>query len=329
MGRSFLPHEFIPSFLEILAGLGEVHGPVMTGDGVAALRHLDEPGKLRLDCRRTLIPPKKYLLPPRETCLTWTPEKFYEVTGAAPGRIILVGIPACDLHGITYLDRVFLAEPPDPLYSARRNLLTLVAVSCEPDDACFCGDVGSCRPVGFDLFMGQDEEGFFLTVGSARGEEIMQCIDHLLIERKSPPPLPTHPELERMKLACVAGETFEKSPLWGEFASRCLSCGACSHCCPTCYCFDVREYGLLDGRRSERAREWDNCLFKAHGEVSGGGSFRRSREERLRYRFQHKYLGFGPLRGVVSCVGCGRCREVCPVGIDLAALFREGNHEQP
>lgn len=329
MGRSFLPQDVVQSFLEILAGFGEVHGPVMTGDGVAALRHLDGPGKLRLDCRRTLIPPKKYLLPPRETCLTWTPEKFYEVTDADPGRIILVGIPACDLHGIAYLDRVFLAEPPDPLYCARRNLLTLVGVSCEPDSACFCGDVGAVCPVGFDIFMKQEPEGFFLSSGSLRGDEIMESADHLLIEGKPSPEMPPNPEPGLIERACGAGETFAASPLWGEFAARCLSCGACSHCCPTCYCFDVREYGLLDGRSAERGREWDNCLFKAHGEVSGGGSFRRSREERLRYRFQHKYLGFGPLRGVVSCVGCGRCREVCPVGIDLAALFREGNHEQP
>ena len=33
-----------------------------------------------------------------------------------------------------------------------------------------------------------------------------------------------------------------------------------------------------------------------------------------------KYRGFGPLQGIPSCVGCGRCRVVCPTGIDLRPL---------
>jgi formate hydrogenlyase subunit 6/NADH:ubiquinone oxidoreductase subunit I len=128
--------------------------------------------------------------------------------------------------------------------------------------------------------------------------------------------------------ASVRGETFEKSALWDEFAGRCLSCGACSLCCPTCYCFDIREYGALDGETTMRLREWDNCLFKDHGEVAGGFNFRKSRQERFHYRYQHKYLGFGPTRGIVSCVGCGRCRVVCPVGIDLLELFKESEDEK-
>ena len=84
------------------------------------------------------------------------------------------------------------------------------------------------------------------------------------------------------------GETFPDSPLWDDFADRCLSCGACSLCCPTCYCFDVREYGGLDGETAERLREWDNCLFKDHGMVAGGHNFRKERRERFHYRFRER-----------------------------------------
>ena len=112
---------------------------------------------------------------------------------------------------------------------------------------------------------------------------------------------------------------FTDHPLWEKFARTCLACGACSVCCPTCYCFDVREYPSLGGVGS-RLREWDNCLFASHGEVAGG-NFRPGRLDRLRYRFLHKYCGFSPLQGMSSCVGCGRCKEVCPVGIDLRELL--------
>ena len=84
----------------------------------------------------------------------------------------------------------------------------------------------------------------------------------------------------------------------------------------------MREDPSLSGG-SLRLREWDNCLFKTHGEVAGGG-FRDSRLERLRYRFLHKFCGFSPLQGTVSCVGCGRCKEACPVRIDLRELTKPG-----
>jgi ferredoxin len=73
----------------------------------------------------------------------------------------------------------------------------------------------------------------------------------------------------------------------------------------------------------KRQRVWDNCFFRDHGLVAGGHNFRPDRTARLRFRFEHKYLGFGEQRGIISCVGCGRCQRVCPVEINLANVLEK------
>lgn len=329
MAMDFLKNDSLPFFLEALVPFGEVHGPIMTDDGVPAFGRIDSAADLLLDYQRTLIPPKKFLLPPRETCLTYSADEGYRLPLPSEQKIILFGLHPCDLAGIAYLDKVFAATDPDPLYLKRRHNLILAGLSCDPDENCFCGDAGISEPPLFDFYMRRTEEGFHVTAGSLQGEKIISRLATLFSEREVAPASRQACSIERNIFAASAcNETFQDSPLWDDFAARCLSCGACSVCCPTCYCFDIREYSGLDGETAQRLREWDNCLFTDHGMVAGGFNFRKSRRERFMYRYQHKYLGFGPVRGIVACVGCGRCREVCPVKIDMLELFREANYEK-
>lgn len=328
MENGYLEKNDRDRFLDTLRTFGELHGPTIAENGVAAFALLSDASPLRLDYRRTLIPPKKYLIPFREELLHCHDGSYRPVM--PPDRdIILFGVHPCDLEAIAYLDRVFLGDPPDPCYAARRARLTLIGISCEPDDFCFCTAAPETAPC--DLFLSAREDGFLVSAATPRGEAIVRAAGDLLTESApgGPPPLagvgaeaaPPHPP-------CGSGcgippqdpqLRFSENPLWDRFAQICVSCGACSVCCPTCYCFDVREYPGLSGD-AVRLREWDNCLFKTHGEVAGG-NFRATRLERLRFRFLHKYCGFSPLEGVSSCVGCGRCKEACPVDIDLRELF--------
>ncbi|MDR3579827.1 MAG: 4Fe-4S dicluster domain-containing protein [Oryzomonas sp.] len=329
MARNLLKRDSISFFLEILATFGKLHGPILTDDGVLAFRPLGSGNDLLLEYSRTLVPPKKYLLPPRDAVLFFAPDEWYHQLAAAVPETILVGLHPCDLQGIAYLDKVFLGDRIDPLYRARRTALTLIGLSCEPDENCFCGDLSATETHGCDLFMHQSPGGFNLKDNTPKGTAILDRLTPILAEGKSLPAVSRTCDMAAaIQLASVRSETHGESALWDEFAERCLSCGACSLCCPTCYCFDIREYGALDGESTVRLREWDNCLFKDHGEVAGGFNFRKSRQERFQYRYRHKYLGFGPTRGIASCVGCGRCRAVCPVGIDLLELFKERQDEK-
>mgnify|MGYP001182258139 CR=1 FL=1 len=319
MEKSFLEATRLHSFLEKLRLFGALHGPTVTDAGVTVFAPIADPAELRMDYRRTQIPPKKYLLPFREQLLSYR-EGRYALPAEAPAAIVLYGVHPCDLAGIAYLDLVFLGDNPDPGYAARRAQLTLVGISCEPDDFCFCSapdSVANC-----DAFLTVTKGGYLFSAVTARGKEIAAAAADLLSAADAPRPVAARhqgPSIVPQDPAL----RFSDHPLWQKFADTCVSCGACSVCCPTCYCFDVREYPALDGA-GVRIREWDNCLFATHGEVAGA-NFRPTRLDRLRYRFLHKYCGFTPLQGITSCVGCGRCKAVCPVDIDLRELFSEAD----
>ncbi|SNB46023.1 4Fe-4S dicluster domain-containing protein [Geobacter sp. DSM 9736] len=318
----FLQDIHLPRFIEHLSDHGVLHGPIRTDDGVLAFRPLRSPGEIQHHYSRTLLPPKKYLLPPREKILEWSEAAGYMHVLEEHPPIVLYGLHPCDVAGIAYLDKMFLHS--DQCYEEKRKALILVSVSCEPDQFCFCGATGSCSTACGDIHLEAGEGGFYIHPAGEIGDVLLASSSSFLEDREPP----RHEERSfpgeaPIKEAVACGEKFNQSPLWDEFADRCLSCGACSLCCPTCYCFDIKEHGDLDGSSAPRLREWDNCLFRSHGEIAGGTNFRLSRRERFRYRYQHKYLGFGPSRGLLSCVGCGRCREVCPVEIDLLRLFEE------
>lgn len=259
-----------------------------------------------------LIPLKKVVFPPHDLLWTLRGDAYRQPEPPAT-PVALVGIAPCDLYALSYLDLVFA---DDPHYQRRRQKLLLIGYECQSGPECFCPP--RTGPSPFDLFFAAKR----LWIGSAKGEEIVSLLTDDLAR---PDDLPFPEEMTRGKQERPDNleQLFSASahwPLWREVGERCLSCGACSAVCPTCYCYAMNDEAMPAGDTTRR-REWDNCFFRDHALVAGGQNFRRTRAERLRFRFEHKMLGFGNLRGIASCVGCGRCARACPVDIDISAVL--------
>jgi len=316
----FMASSLLEKFLGLLQQQGALHGPLRGDDGVLRFAPLGAGQLPDLTSLRPLLPPKKYLLHPVETILTYQPGSGYREPSGTMEPLILLGLHPCDLAAISYLDRLFMHDDPDPTYAARRAAMTLIGTSCTPDELCSCHLHPYPLHAGYDLFLQQTYDGFVVRSGSNRGEQLLGILTPLIEQRDLEVPADTRRFFGQQLPQPPESELDPTLPDWQELAGHCLGCGACSICCPTCSCFDVLEYGGLDGSSAERLRRWDNCLFKSHGEVAGGKSFQKERAQRFRYRYRHKYRGFGQLRGIPGCVGCGRCREVCPSGIDLRPL---------
>lgn len=259
------------------------------------------------------------LFHPRETILTYSVGSGYQLPVEDNSPLILFGIHPCDLAGINYLDQIFLGDYQDPMYAARRYAMTLVGISCAPDQFCSCHRFKSPLKALSDLFLQVVDGGYTVASGSARGDDILEAIADLLEENTAKTPVDTRSFFDQAIPPRVLAGPDKTLSEWQELAGRCLGCGACSVCCPTCYCFDVLEFSGLDGRSAERIRRWDNCLLKKHSQVAGDVSFEKGRDERFVYRYRHKYQGFRDLQ-IPSCVGCGRCRSACPAGLDLRSL---------
>ena len=110
------------------------------------------------------------------------------------------------------------------------------------------------------------------------------------------------------------------SPVWEELYKPCLACGTCTFVCPTCQCYDIKDYDT--GHGVQRYRCWDSCMYSDFTMMAHGNN-RNSQMQRFRQRFMHK-LVYYPVNnnGMFSCVGCGRCVEKCPSSLNIVKVSK-------
>ena len=287
---------------------------------------LDSPDELRLDYDTTLLPPKKYLLPQRETLLKYRVGTKLDVAEhvEAPERILL-GVHPYDIKAISQMDRYFTEEHPDVHYIRKRENTIIVGLDpINVSENAFCNAMNSAiADGGFDLMLTDIGDKYVVAIGSDEGEALLaehaRCSDASKADIKAR-------DKARQKIAemCAKQETSftaqelpellergESHMVWEDKGDKCLSCGSCVMVCPSCYCFDVRddvELNLVDGHRW---RQWDGCVLEDFAKVASGENFREARVARYRHRFYRKGQYLFKRFGEPACVGCGRCVSAC------------------
>ena len=246
---------------------------------------------------------------------------------------VLFGVRACDCRSFDILDSVFLAEPADTYYQARRAHGTVVTLACaEPEETCFCGAFGidAAEPAG-DVTCWMDAENLYWRANTEKGEALtksLSCLadggDEAVAEQQAQTravmsKLPLH-DLDLSSFGAGKTKALFDRPEWKQLSESCLGCGTCTFVCPTCQCYDIQEFNT--GKTVKRFRCWDSCMYSDFTKMSAGQP-RPTQLERFRQRFMHKLVYYPENNeGLYSCVGCGRCLQKCPIHMNIAKVIR-------
>ena len=249
-------------------------------------------------------------------------------------HFVVFGMKACDVRGISVLDQVFLAEPVDSYYAARREHGIIVSLACgQPEESCFCkvfgidctepeGDVVTWLTEGFLYWKSVTEKGENLTALVA---DLLEDTDEKAVDAQKSAIAAIVERLPYANLSLEGwnGEALNEkfnSPVWDQLYKPCFGCGTCTFVCPTCQCYDIKDYDTGSG--IQRYRCWDSCMYSDFTMMAHGNN-RTSQLQRFRQRFMHKLVYFPANNGgMYSCVGCGRCVDKCPNNLNILKVIK-------
>lgn len=266
---------------------------------------------------------KEFLTPLSETLFYFTESKVTEAE--LPDTPVLIFLRSCDMHAIKRLDQVYLqnGSMPDWFYNRRRELVKFVLIGCSHSyENCFCVSMGSnIAPDGYVFSVDVSDGGVLCDVPDA-------AFDSFFAAGTQQEVVPSHVTENETKVTVPENIPLSifKDPLWDEYTTRCIGCGRCNFVCPTCTCYTMQDVYYTDnGRVGERRRVGASCMVDGFTNVAGGGQYRKTQGERMRFKVLHKISDHKKRFGVNMCVGCGRCDDVCPEYISYSNIINKVN----
>lgn len=363
----YLKEERLSDFLRLASTLRKVYVPVIDAGQRTSSYRLYESGLCEdslafSELLHTTRSAKDFFFPQTENLVEFR-MSGKEITVLDPRRetedFAIFGVRACDAKSFAILDSVYLADPVDTYYQNRRAHGLILTMMCtKPEETCFCGTFGidPTEPGGDIAFYpiaqtpSNHPDGYALAAQTEKGAAFLAEVERLsgeaclgeagLLEERDETPLEkakekTRETLKKLPLADVkpvgGGEgnllSLFHSEKWASLSESCIGCGTCTFVCPTCQCYDIRDFDTGHGVR--RFRCWDSCMYSDFTKMAHGNP-RLTQLERFRQRFMHK-LVYHPANhdGTYGCVGCGRCLSSCPVGMNIVKVMKALAAEVP
>jgi ferredoxin len=224
------------------------------------------------------VSPKAATFPQTEELLQVTREgadKKPEIHETLPqGKNVVIGCRPCGARGKLIFNPVYDTEKIKHQYFIQRRHNTIfITLACDrPETTCFCHSVGGgpADTAGSDVLLTLVGEGYVARSVTPEGEEILK---HALFEDAGSKGKEADGKnakaLEMMGPAHDYASApakilarFDDMDFWTAQSAKCISCGACTYMCPTCYCFNITDDDL--GLTSRRIRTWVTACPPPH-----------------------------------------------------------------
>ena len=339
----FISYDDLPAWLEELGTGRTVYAPRREGQAVVYRPYragdpLEFSQRPTESAKNTVFPRSEGLFDFRKGGDPEAPDsrKLTLTEPEAPGKAVVFGALSCDARGFFAFDPVYdgcgtKGIAKDVYYLRRRENTVLIVKACRTAlSTCFCHWMGGgpASAQGADILATDVDKGLLLEAVTERGAALLDSSRlgastdaqvkevakaHAAVE-KAMGPAPALTDAPKVLRAL-----FDNAGFWQGQSGGCLSCGACTYLCPTCYCFNLTDES--NGIAGTRIRTWDTCMSALFTLEASGHNPRHGKAARLKNRVGHKFSYYPTIHGGrFSCCGCGRCIKSCPSSIDIRKI---------
>ncbi|MCR5290129.1 MAG: 4Fe-4S dicluster domain-containing protein [Treponema sp.] len=333
----------LDAFFETIATKAPLYLPVDTTDGKADFQRWTKGTKLS-SALKTTRSAKDFFFPKTEHLVNLKMVGKH-VTVEDPRKevedFVVFGVRACDAASFKIVDDVYLnMTPVDTYYKNRRDHGTIITLACtEPAQTCFCKAYGidAAEPAG-DVSAWLADGVYYFKPVTERGQKFIDSVQSQLA-KSDDKAVEAQQKAIREKCASTPFASLDlskwkgkdmlkifNSSIWSDLSQTCLGCGTCTYICPTCMCFDIRDFDTGNGVKQFRC--WDSCMYSDFTQMAAANP-RLSQKERFRQRFMHKLIYYPMAHNDnFQCVGCGRCLDSCPIHMNIVKVIKAYNEQE-